>query len=397
MAVYKLTNSIQDYPWGSDSVIPALLGLPNPDRSPMAELWMGAHPKAPSRISFESRQIGLDVAIASEPAAMLGESTASRFDKALPFLFKVLAAEKALSIQAHPNKTQAAEGFDRENRDGIPVGAPNRNYRDANHKPEIVCALSEFWALCGFRPVEKISSDLGRFNAPLLREATSLMGRAADEISLEYFVKTLLNADSDVRAATIDEVVKNAKTSGGDVGRWVVELNGQFPGDIGVLAPHFLNLIRLSPGQALYLDAGILHAYLHGASVELMANSDNVLRGGLTGKHVDIPELVKTLVFRGEERTPIEAAPNAEGVFLYPTKVPEFELSRVELDTAESIPIRISSAAIAICVGGNGDIGNEKGKQTFTRGDSFYFSPESAAVRVNGDGTLFLASVPDGG
>ncbi len=328
--VFVLDNPIQNYAWGSRTAIAELLGRPVPSALPEAELWMGAHPKAPSRI-VEPPGLGtLDRAIAAEPVALLGRDVCSRFGAELPFLFKVLAAAEPLSIQAHPNREQARAGFRRENDAGVPLDAPERKYRDANHKPELVCALSPFDALFGLRPPDEVAQKL----APLAdaQLASALDGTSAPGGRLRALLQRLLALDGRPRRALLERALREAGQRTGDPAwLWVGRLLARYPDDTGALAPLYLNLVRLLPGQALYLPAGELHAYLEGTALEIMASSDNVLRGGLTPKHVDVAELLATLVFEPHVPAVLDAIPSGAGERVYRTPAREFELGLIEL------------------------------------------------------------------
>ena len=277
-----LKNTIQEYAWGSRSAIPELLGQSVPADKPQAELWMGAHPKAPSQVFFDGIWRSLPEVIQESPEETLGQKVAARFSNELPFLFKVLAAAKPLSIQAHPNKEQAWQGFARENELGIPFDAPHRNYRDDNHKPEIICALTPFWALNGFRRIEETLSLLEEAKIAGLAEIVSFLRSHSNRDGLKKFFNHLMTMDSGKQGKIVEQAVNFAEkqTPEKPSWTWMIKLNEAYPGDIGVLSPLFLNLVRLEPQQAMYLPAGELHGYLEGVGIELMANSDNVLRGG---------------------------------------------------------------------------------------------------------------------
>jgi len=299
MQIAKLKNSIQEYAWGSYTAIPELLGEPSPAETPQAELWMGAHHKAPSEVIVGKRKIALPELIKEDPAAILGIKTAEKFNGSLPFLFKVLAMAEPLSIQAHPNLAQAIEGFAREKEQNIPIDGFKRNYRDANHKPEILCALTTCWALKGFRPIEQIVSIMAPLNITGIAPHVEALDRNPNEQGLRRFFASLLTLDPESKRMAVTEVLvhihHNTGVTEADCGscrHWINKLNERYPGDIGVLSPLFLNLVEVKPGEALFLRAGQLHAYLQGVGIELMANSDNVLRGGLTPKHIDVAELL---------------------------------------------------------------------------------------------------------
>lgn len=327
--VFPMQNPIQNYAWGSHTAIARLMGQSGPSEEPQAELWMGAHPKAPSQIWHQGRWQRLDRLIAEQPSEMLGERVVERFGHRLPFLFKVLAAGQPLSIQAHPDSRQAREGFERENRAGIALDAPHRNYKDDQHKPECICALTPFWGMCGFRRAARIKELALPVWPSRLSSGLELLGRNSEPESLKAFFTFLMKMDAPQRSDLVDHVA--AQSVAGEnqdaAYKWILRLNAQYPHDIGVLAPLLLNTIQLQPGQALFLPAGQLHAYLEGTGMELMANSDNVLRGGLTPKHVDIPELLSVLDFEPYNVDVLKPGDSDPAEKIYVSRVEEFVLS----------------------------------------------------------------------
>ncbi|WCZ33986.1 MULTISPECIES: mannose-6-phosphate isomerase, class I [Corynebacterium] len=350
-----LEGALRPYPWGSHTLIAQLRGEPSPSPQPQAELWFGAHPAAPATVNGQ----GLDEAIAADPAAALGKRVTEAHDDQLPFLVKLLAAAAPLSIQAHPSLEQAQEGFARENTEGIALNSPNRNYKDPNHKPELIVALTEFRALAGFRPVPDTAAffaELG--SAELDRYATLLP--TDGEGDLRALFTTLISLPHQPRVELIESVQRAAEelVDQHSAPAWMVdaaevylELNRAYPGDVGVLAALLLNVLTLAPGEAAFLRAGQLHAYLSGLGVEVMANSDNVLRGGLTTKHVDVPELVKVLDFSTLENPRAEAAPSHGGVeFQLP--VDSFAVRVHSLAHGETLVIDEDGPAIVLCTSG---------------------------------------------
>lgn len=350
-----LEGALRPYPWGSHTLIAQLRGEPSPSPQPQAELWFGAHPAAPATVNGR----GLDEAIAADPAAALGKRVTEAHGDQLPFLVKLLAAAAPLSIQAHPSLEQAQEGFARENADGIALNSPNRNYKDPNHKPELIVALTEFRALAGFRPVPDTAAffaELG--SAELDRYATLLP--TDGEGDLRALFTTLISLPHQPRVELIESVQRAAEelAQKHTAPEWMVEaaevyleLNQAYPGDVGVLAALLLNVLTLAPGEAAFLRAGQLHAYLSGLGVEVMANSDNVLRGGLTTKHVDVPELVKVLDFSTLENPRAEAAPSHGGVeFQLP--VDSFAVRVHSLADGETLAIDEDGPAIVLCTSG---------------------------------------------
>jgi mannose-6-phosphate isomerase len=344
--IFKLKNQVKPYGWGSSRWIPELLGRKNPQGEPWAELWMGVHPEGPSQVSLRGEDLLLSALISRDPAYYLGEGINRAFGT-LPFLYKVLAAEKPLSIQAHPNREQAKNGWERENREGLVLNAPNRNYKDPNHKPEILCALSPFEAMCGFRTAGEIQRRLKALGelcpvpGPLETALVQLISSLDVSGGLKEFIRLLFGFPQEMRDALSDLVLqrrvleKNHPEFSAEwrLSAYFAEL---YPGDPAVIAPLYLNCINLEPGEAIYLPAGVLHAYVHGFGVELMANSDNVLRGGLTAKYVDIDELIGILDF-SPFCPEILAPPDPFPVFFnYPVPCREFSLSRWEGGGRES-------------------------------------------------------------
>ena len=397
--IFKMDNPIQPYAWGSHTAIAELLAAASPSEQPQAELWLGAHPKATSMVRCGETSISLADLIAEAPAAVLGVKPAAQFNQRLPFLFKVLAAAKPLSIQAHPDRDQARQGFERENQLGIPIDAPHRNYRDAAHKPEIICALTPFWGLNGFRPIPTMARNLLTYGPVTLAHLSRQLDPHATASSLKRFFETLLQMNAEQRQTVIAEVMEQAhqKRASDPVADWILRLNNDYPGDIGALAPIYLNLVCLDPGQAMYLAAGQLHAYLEGLGIELMANSDNVLRGGLTPKHIDIPELMRVLKFTaGEPRIILPQQPSA-GENIYDTPVAEFILGRLDISDDRAYTAAAQrSVEILLVVEGRVTIttdGNE-GSYPLRQGESVMVPACLAGYRIQGQGQLYRASVP---
>lgn len=380
-----LQNAIQPYAWGSTTSLPALLGVA-PDGRPQAELWMGAHPLAPSRLKEEGER--LDEAIAREPERWLGAELARRYDAKLPFLLKILAAAEPLSLQAHPSLEQAREGFADEEARGIPRDAPHRNYKDANHKPELLCALTPFHALCGFRVAEEIAALFEGLGVADLGWAISAL-RGGEAAAHRLVFARLMTLPDEARARLVAEVSAAARASSGEAYRWAARMAELYPGDAGVITSMMLNLVTLAPGEAIYLPAGNLHAYLDGTGVELMASSDNVLRGGLTKKHVDVAELLKVLDFSPRPAsilTPVKQGAEA----VYPTPAPEFRLSRI--DVTSPLTLEGEGPRILFCLEGPLQLRGEVALE-LQRGQSVVIPATERAMRIEGRGIAFLASV----
>ncbi|MCT1441919.1 mannose-6-phosphate isomerase, class I [Corynebacterium glucuronolyticum] len=344
----KLTGALRTYPWGSHTLLADLRGTTSPSPAPEAELWFGAHPGGSSLIGDRP----LTEIIAEDPEGQLGSNSTS-----LPFLVKILAAGEPLSLQAHPTKEQAVKGFARENEEGIDISAPERNYRDDNHKPELLIALSPFRALAGFRPLALTAELFAAFSCPTLDRYRLMVDCEDEGEGLRALLTTWVSIPRTARETLIGELVESIDgyMARADTKEWIVAvgeeikaLQERYPFDVGVLVALLLNLVELAPGEALYLDAGQLHSYLGGLAVEVQANSDNVLRGGLTSKHVDVPELVHVLSFTSLDDPRVHA--DADGRYSVP--VDEFGVRHVadtDLNLAHGTP------RIVVCVSGTVD------------------------------------------
>jgi mannose-6-phosphate isomerase len=398
--ILKMKNSIQPYAWGSTRMLADFLEDPNLAGSPQAELWMGAHPKAPSKVWLDNRWQDLDRVIADRPVEMLGPQAGPRFNNTLPYLFKVLAADEPLSIQAHPSKRQAQEGFKREADLGIPLSAGHRNYKDPNHKPECICALTPFWGVCGFRPASQMLPLLKAVWPSGDQETGELLSRLENDNELFAFFKGLMTLSAESQEYLLNQILSAATplAESHAVFQWVQRLNERYPMDIGILSPILLNLFCLQPEEALFLPAGQLHAYLGGMGIEIMANSDNVLRGGLTPKHVDVNELLNVLQF--ETLTPELMKPMVFGVseFSYPSMAEEFILSK--LIVSDALPYHhtaspYQSAEILLCTVGEAIIGSGEGRHEIrlSKGQSGFVPASVNSYSIFGQATLYRASI----
>lgn len=357
---------------------------------------MGAHPKGTSKVLWDGRWLSLSEVIEKNPSAVLGKSVSVRFSNRLPFLFKVLAAAKPLSIQAHPSRTQAIQGFEEEKGRGIPLNHPDRNYRDPFHKPEILCALTPFWALKGFRPLDEIRSLLYRAGIPLSELAPPDEG---DGNGLKRLLSNLLTMSRERRRHLISVAVSAAQglTALDPAFKWIIKLQEAFPEDAGVLGPLLLNVVRLEPGEALSIQPGELHSYLEGAGIEIMANSDNVLRGGLTEKHVDPQELLKIVDFSPGENRILHPESRGPSEWLYPSGAEEFLLSRIHLEGgAQYNSPEERSVEIMICVQGQVDVTDGDSGETLRlpQGCSILIPAFVKAYLVAGQGIVYRAGVP---
>lgn len=393
-----LKNTVQEYAWGSYTAIAELLGKSSPSDVPQAELWMGAHPKAPSMVKYKGDMASLQELIKKHPDDILRKTVAEKFNNSLPYLFKVLAAARPLSIQAHPNLIQAKEGFKRENELGIPLNAFNRNYKDANHKPECICALTPFWALNGFRKISGILSFMEEICPNGLGKELDELGNHSDSKGLKQFFKALMTMDIQKKNKTINEAINNAQKLSEDdhVYKWIVNLSKEYPEDIGIFSPVLLNLICLEPGQAMFLFAGELHAYLDGLGIELMANSDNVLRGGLTPKHIDVPELLKVVNFKERDIKILECEKNNGSEGFYASEADEFILSVISVDSNESYKSSTNrSAEILLCTDGQATI-NDSDKNVdipLKKGTSLIIPASVRIYGIKGKAVIYKASV----
>jgi mannose-6-phosphate isomerase len=365
---------IRGYPWGSHEFIAKVQGRPAPTEEPEAELWIGAHPDSPSTVDSQP----LDKLIEAAPKQFLGEQAVQRFGPRLPYLMKLLAAQQPLSVQAHPDSAQASAGFAAEDAAGIPKGSPARNYADPFHKPELLVALEDFDALCGFRPADEAAAALTALGIPELDPVVRMLG-AGD---LRGALRTLLSEDERLveRVAAHDPLA--------------ARLASFYPGDPGVLVALLLNHRTLRAGEAVWMPARTLHAYVEGAGVEIMAASDNVLRGGLTRKHVDVPELLRVLSFESVPIPIIPAERVADGVVTWPVPVPDFRLYRVDV-TGAPVTLDPAGPRTVLCLTGSAAVADNDGVITLSAGESGFGLAGSGPLTFTaaGGAVLFVASL----
>jgi len=410
--VLTLHGIVQHYDWGGHNFIPGLLGISNPDNKPFAELWIGAHAKAPSLVDVAGYQVPLDQLIAEAPGAILGQAANARFAGRLPYLFKILDVRKMLSIQAHPTLAQAKEGFARENAEGIPVEASSRNYKDDNHKPEIGVALTEFWMLHGFRPLDQIAESFTgtpELNSLMPGFPQRLAAAGHDHAARRGLLRELYSSVMTLPQEQVDLLLNSllsrlrAKpiTDKDCADYWAVRAAENFPLpgghlDRGIFSVYLLNLVHLHPGQATFQPAGVLHAYLEGVNVELMANSDNVLRGGLTTKHVDVPELLKILTFEGGTPEVFEGVTGGQER-VYRTPAEEFELTRISLTPRSRYAGEAAYGPKALLALQGSATLKAAGKQTLLNCGSIAFAPCGTQFVVEAgadDLVVFQAGLP---
>jgi mannose-6-phosphate isomerase len=375
---------IRPYAWGSRTAIASLQGRPVPTAEPEAELWLGAHPGAPAVLAGSG--MPLDRAVAADPEGLLGTGVAQRFGGRLPFLLKVLAAEAPLSLQAHPDLAQARAGFAAEEAAGVPLGAPNRTYVDANHKPELLVAVEPFDALCGFRAPAESARLLAALRVAALGEVVDALRLSDVATALHGAVSQLLELPESVVAAVVSAAADRPDYE------LVGELAKRYPGDPGVVLALLLNRVTLAPGEAVWMPAGNLHAYLHGLGVEIMAASDNVLRGGLTPKHVNVPELLRVLryeVLSDAVLRPVEVAP---GVVTWPVPIDDFALYRATVDGS---PVELPGGGprIVLCLRGEATVDCGATAVRLRGCDAAFVRASSKPVLVTGSAEVFQASV----
>jgi mannose-6-phosphate isomerase len=394
--IFKIRGVVQHYAWGGYTFIPALTGESNETNLPCAEYWMGAHPSAPSTLEFKGETVSLNQLIQANPDETITRRVADQFGE-LPYLLKVLDVHDMLSIQVHPTKEEAEKGFDREEAAGIAINAPHRNYKDRNHKPEVMVALSDFWLLHGFKQKAALEATLE--NNQELRVLIALFKKEGIR-ALYQFIMEMDQADVNSLLLTLVKREIRNKQEGlltkQDPGWWVAKLyeGKDLTGDIdrGIFSIYFLNIVQINPGEAIFQKAGIPHAYLEGQNIELMANSDNVLRGGLTPKHVDVPELMKHTSF--EEIVPdvMKGIPGMQGEKIYPCPVPDFGISKIELTAGQEYQSSAKSLEMMIVTEGGALVNNSL---VLKRGEVVAMLPGAEyQLSASGNCTIFKAFVP---
>lgn len=399
-----MRNRIRPYAWGSRTAIADLTGAPSPAEHPQAEMWMGAHPDDPSSLVGDGGDLPLSDAVAADPVGMLGEAVSASFGGRFPFLLKVLAAAEPLSLQAHPSAALARAGFAQEEAAGLARTDASRNYRDPWPKPELICALTEFHALCGFaepgRTVELIA-DLG---VAQLDHYVALLSGQPDAEGTRALFSSLITVPPRALSGLLDAVlaacvlrVRQGTSPFVTEYRTALELGERYPGDAGVLASLLLNRVTLRPGQALYLASGNLHAYLSGTGIEIMGNSDNVLRCGLTPKHVDVPELMRVLDFTPGPAAVLHGRVTPSRELVYPAPATEFRLARIDVGRAVR-EITHPGPQVLLVTAGEVTVTAAPGRTLHLgRGQSAWIAARDRDVRLSGSGTVFRATDGLGG
>lgn len=391
---------IQHYAWGGHQFIPDLLHFTNDEKLPFAEYWMGAHDNAPAKVILDNTETKrLNRLIGEDPFYAMGPRVADRFGR-LPYLLKVLDVKDMLSIQVHPDKESAQICFEEENKRGIPLDAPDRNYKDANHKPELMVALSDFWLLHGFKQKDALLAMLGRTSElssfiPVFEstgykglykfimempqaEVNSLLRPLLDRILVFYNENKLPKSNEDFWAARASLTFQQGTSI-----------------DRGIFSIYLFNLVNCKPGEAVFQDAGVPHAYLEGQNVEIMANSDNVLRGGLTPKHIDVVELMKHIKFEGIVPAIISGKKRDDYETVYETPAPDFELSHLSLPRGKVAQFRTSTADILFVEAGQISLIEDDSSLNLSKGEAaVMFSDAAVRLVAAEDSSIFRASVP---
>lgn len=398
--MYRIHGIARHYDWGSPDAIPRLLGE-EPTGTPVAELWFGAHPSAPARVQGAGVALDLRALLAEDPDGCLGEGVVRRFGRELPYLLKVIAPARPLSLQVHPDLQRARARFAAENDAGIPLDSPRRNYRDANHKPELVYALTRFEALCGFRAPRRAAELLQGLGTTLTDTLHRQLLAEPDAGGVRRAFTSLLNLVSRPSPEVVAEVVAacaarlQSGTPSVRADNTVVLLHREHPGDPGVVASLLLNPVTLNPGEALFVPAGGVHAYLSGMAVEVMASSDNVLRAGLTSKHIDVPEMLACVDYVAAP--PIRLAPEhlggPENVFYAP--VDDFELWVADVGPSVGpLPLRGRGPRIILCVRGAVTVALKDATAQLTPGGALFLRADEGRPTISGEGTVVQADVP---
>ena len=392
-----LKNSAQQYAWGdTKGIIPFVEAELRPGY-PIGEVWMGSHERAPSKIILDDSEFALDTLIKQDSAHWLGDHISKKYNE-LPFLFKVLAAASPLSLQVHPNLEQAKIGFAKEESAGIGRLAPERTFKDPHHKPELAVALTSFQAMAGFRSIYEICSLLGH------SLCDSLEFKGKDKSELRSLIKRLfcvrgeeyLALETELHARA-EQLLHSEQKTARDAAHWVLELQSRYPGDPGQFAPLFLDLLQLEPGQGLFVPAGVIHSYLKGSILEIMACSDNVIRAGLTVKHIDVDLLCNIVDL---ETKPLLILPEYQRFdwgthVIYKTPAKEFRLESIEINSSassSSITITSGGPKIFLCTKGSFRLHNGEQLELPAR-KSCFAAGSCGQLELKGEGKLWIAAV----
>lgn len=397
--ILLLKGKVQHYAWGGYDFIPAWLGIENTEHQPFAEYWMGAHSSASSTVITRNGELSLQQLICEYPQEFLSKNTRQHFSE-LPYLLKMLDVKDMLSIQVHPSKEGASVGFHAEEAAGVLIGASHRNYKDKNHKPEVMIALSEFWLLHGFQKEENLKAVLR--SVPEFADLIPFFGDGNFKALYEH-VMNLPQEEINTKLLPLVnrelERKQKGETKKSEPGWWVAKLfqdGGEIEDiDRGIYSIYFFNIVKVNEGEGIFQGAGLPHAYLEGQNVELMANSDNVLRGGLTPKHVDVPELMKHTAFGAIIPNVMQGDKISESEKVYPCPVPDFGIHKIELKEGETLQATSSSLEIWLVLKGTADLA---GANTLSvqHGQAFAVLPdETFVITAKGNTVLFKAFVPE--
>ncbi|MCL6294536.1 mannose-6-phosphate isomerase, class I [Jejuia spongiicola] len=397
--LFALKGKIQNYAWGGTRFIPELLGIES-NNDKCAEYWLGAHANAPSVISTSDGDQNLDSYLASHNSESLGDEVVENFGR-LPFLFKVLDVYDMLSIQVHPTKTEAEKGFRHENELGIPLTAPHRNYKDDNHKPEIMVALSEFWLLHGFLSKDKLEERLR--NTPEFIDLLSVFNEAGYFGLYKRVMEQSVDETNQTLAPLVNRIMPlylKGKLDKSSPDYWAAKAVDSSTDknvlDKGIYSIYFFNIVKANKGEAVFQDAGIPHAYLEGQNMELMANSDNVLRGGLTPKHIDVSELLKHVAFEETIPNVMKGSLQEDGIErIYKTPAPDFELSKIDLKKSDIYKSKTKTAQILIVIDGEAEIVTDSNKLLVSKGESAFLKADCKyIISSTSSATIYKATTP---
>ncbi|SJZ73846.1 mannose-6-phosphate isomerase, class I [Photobacterium toruni] len=388
---FKMDNVIQDYAWGSVTSIEQLFAIPNRDQKPQAEIWMGAHANGCSVITVNGEAVRLADFIATDPDAIIGAETQAKFAE-LPYLFKVLAAEKALSVQVHPSKHQAEIGYAKEEKIGIARNAANRNYKDPNHKPELVFALTPYQAMNGFRELAEIVELFTAIDLDVIRDLVNTFVANQTDAGLRNFFEAMLSLEGERKDTAVNGLLAFCHENNDQpLFALLIDLSEQYPGDIGLFVPLMLNVLTLQPGEAMFLSACTPHAYIKGTGLEIMANSDNVLRAGLTPKFMDVPELVANTEFKSMAANELLLAPTmVAGGLDYQIPVPDFKFSVYK--QVNDIELQNTSAEILFAIDAPLTVTHKNGQTlTLDKGQSVFIPAYAKTYSADCDGMFARA------
>lgn len=390
--IWRLINPIKHYDWGSLNAVSELFNYPNETQQPIAEVWFGANSQATSKVITVQGEVELATLIQQDPNTILGQKAALQFDEKLPFLFKILSAQSPLSIQVHPDLSNAKAGFLRENELNIDLSDSVRNYKDPNHKPELIYALTPFYALNGFRELAEIVTLFELLDCDELFEIIENFKETQTECGLKKFFSAILELNEIQKDSAITKLHQKSKQFD-ELTQWAIDkIAESYPNDIGLLMPLILNVICLKQNEAIYLKAQTPHAYLFGTALEIMANSDNVLRAGLTSKNIDVKELLDNTDFKPLLKDDIlMQSEQSENQFFYPVPVPDFKFSIIE-SLQNKTTITVESAEILLCINGEVAIQElDKPSIILKKGDSVFISANTEIYCCLGHGKLARA------